>query len=200
MRLNSSQCHFILPAFPHLPQHKPTSEVIEMEMKREKNPMEKYFYPPHPMSTWMAMFSIHYVSPWRRHATATVLCLKKLKEQRKEKLMCFHLFCLFDESEAGPIIQYIIKCGDYIFFLCFLQNVNTVHICGTRVLCVVDTKDVDAQNIKKGQLHMNSSWHSKVSMIMLMKIVFGQAKIRELETVFNPTQPQPSPSPATAGY
>lgn len=143
VQLNSSQCHFILPGFPHLPQHKPTSEVIEMEMKREKkNLMEKYFYPPHPMSMWMAVFSIHYVSPWRHHATATVLCFKKLKEQRKEKLMCFHLFCLFDESEAGPIIQYIMKCGDYIFFLSFFAKCeySTYSICGTRECYVLLTQ------------------------------------------------------------
>lgn len=124
-----------------------------------------------------------------------MLCLKKL--QRKEVLFCFS-----NESEAGPIIQCIMTCGDYLFCSYFLENVNTVHICATRECYVM------LETLKKGQLRLNSSGHSKVSMLMLMKIVFGQAKTRELVTVSTPLPPPgpthlphtlPPPT-ATAGY
>lgn len=59
------------------------------------------------------------------------------------------------------------------------------------------------ETLKKANFQLNSSCHSKVSMIVLMKIVFGQAKTRELVTVFTPftsPKPHPPPFPAIAGY
>lgn len=50
-------------------------------------------------------------------------------------------------------------CGDnYIVFSFFLQNVNTVHAVYVEQENVcVDTKDVNAQNVKNGQFQLISS-------------------------------------------
>ena len=70
--------------------------------------------------------SIHYVSP-EGIMLQPQYCVLKAKEQRKEKLTCLDLFCFSYESEAGPVIQYMMRCGNYIVSSFFLQNVNTVY-------------------------------------------------------------------------
>jgi hypothetical protein len=59
----------------------------------------------------------------------------------------FALF-LFYESEAGPIIQYINKMGDYVFFLfCFVFakcEYSTYIVEQENVMCLLNTKDMDA--------------------------------------------------------
>jgi len=165
VRFNSSQCHFILPRVPSSPSTQANiwSDRDEYEKREKKSIFTRHIPCPRgwqcsPFTTWV---------PEGIVLQPQYCVFKKLKEQRKEKLTCFHLFCLFDESEAGPIIiQYMMKCGDYIFFLLlfffFLAKCeySTYFMWNKRMLCVVDTKDVDAQNIKKGQLHMNSSWRT----------------------------------------
>ncbi len=70
-------------------QYKSSCDVVEMETKR------KTMYHVHVDGN----VSIYYVSPWRHHSTAAVMCFKKLKNREK----------------------YLMKYGDSIFlFLFFL--------------------------------------------------------------------------------
>jgi len=62
----------------------------------------------------------------------------------------FALF-LFYESEAGPIIQYINKMGDYVFFVLFFAKCeySTYIVEKENVMCLLNTKDMDAKNKQK---------------------------------------------------
>jgi len=65
----------------------------------------------------------------------------------------FALF-LFYESEAGPIIQYINKMGDCFFCFVFAKcEYSTYIVEQENVMCLLNTKDMDAQNKQKGTIY-----------------------------------------------
>ena len=122
----SSQRHFILPRFP-FPSTRADIWSERERMRRRKGKVS-------PSTSHVHVnghFSIRHVSSWRRQASATVSCFKKLKS--REKKMCFVSIM----TPRQDLLFSIKTCGDSIICCFFLQNVNTVHICGARECFVI---------------------------------------------------------------
>jgi len=143
VRLNSSQCHFILPGFPHLPQHKPTSEVIEMEMKREKKILWKRIFTHHiPCPCGWQCFPFIMWAPEGIMLQPQYCVLKKAKRTEKRKADVFS-FVLFVRWIRGRTYYSVYNEMRWLHFLSFFFakcEYSTYSICGTRECYVLLTQ------------------------------------------------------------
>lgn len=71
------------------------------------------------------------------------------------------MFCFYYESKAGPIIQYIMTCGDYVFVKCeyspYVEDKNVLWCLKHKI------------NEKKGNSNLILNVDSRASMLLLKR-------------------------------